>query len=664
MKNKYALPKHIARVHVLGKDKPHHCDVCGKAFSRAAHLREHTLIHTNERAFPCKVCDTRCISKSSLRKHEWIHVRKHLCTICHQILPDKIEWFSHVKKHQESSLVSDDGSAAPPVSDFDVTKILTVQTYDISSCDRCNSHFLSMSALTDHLFVLHGVYRCSVCLKEFQNESEFQGHVKSHTNVKSMQNRKVTDINSPSGGTGQQRDNVNKNKSKRNFSIKQENQVDDNGANSSFEVKETMSSKCQKKTTKKSQKSKTPRIKLTPKIKKSCSKMQNKTLQRQSCKNNPTITENDSLKVGPSETKQQLVKNRFDELKNPCTDNSNNQSQNETKTSNSYDENTKSLVLLSNVDLSKLSLASQIEYISQNHEELVKSSDNDEVGEVESESPTEVCDERMDETQDDIIQEDNTKKKAKFECTLCSVTFTNKTKYNCHMRRHPNDREKLFMCEQCGKMFPEKRHLVDHQTVHSDARPHVCTVCNLAFKVKSNMLKHMLRHYQSDKLKCQHCGDQFDDSTKLNQHLLLHSDKGELHKCSICSKSFTKLYYLQKHMKRHSELKPHVCSYCGKAFRETTHLRDHVVIHTGERRHQCSVCDKKFAQKGQLNNHMKVHSGEKPHLCVKCGRRFRQSHGLKLHLSTHSHKCLVCGQLFEEFEQLSEHKNLHHSEKD
>lgn len=120
-----------------------------------------------------------------------------------------------------------------------------------------------------------------------------------------------------------------------------------------------------------------------------------------------------------------------------------------------------------------------------------------------------------------------------------------------------------------------------------------------------------------------------------------------------------------------------------------------------EKTHQCRVCDKRFKKTSQLDIHMRCHtgtsakkfklffvnnhnviiietlkkfffnslfSGEKPYKCEKCDRSYAHNYGLITHmLTTHSalsYTCNICGDAFEKFGELIEHrKSTNHSGK-
>ena len=50
------------------------CDVCGKSFARAIHLKAHMNVHSGEEPFSCNSCGKSFKDRGTLRKHELIHM--------------------------------------------------------------------------------------------------------------------------------------------------------------------------------------------------------------------------------------------------------------------------------------------------------------------------------------------------------------------------------------------------------------------------------------------------------------------------------------------------------------------------------------------------------------------------------------------------------------
>eukprot|EP01083_Nonionella_stella_P095831 269145_1 len=79
--------------------------------------------------------------------------------------------------------------------------------------------------------------------------------------------------------------------------------------------------------------------------------------------------------------------------------------------------------------------------------------------------------------------------------------------------------------------------------------------------------------------------------------------------CPICNKAI-KVSYFKKHFDRlHNKEKKkcHKCTLCSKRFSRKEHLRDHTLIHVQQKPHACPWCAKPFRTKSQLKTHCLKH---------------------------------------------------------
>ncbi|CAL4117094.1 unnamed protein product, partial [Meganyctiphanes norvegica] len=53
---------------------PYPCDICGKAFRRQDHLRDHKYIHSKDKPFKCNICDKGFCQARTLAVHKAQHV--------------------------------------------------------------------------------------------------------------------------------------------------------------------------------------------------------------------------------------------------------------------------------------------------------------------------------------------------------------------------------------------------------------------------------------------------------------------------------------------------------------------------------------------------------------------------------------------------------------
>ncbi|XP_030643973.1 zinc finger protein 13-like [Chanos chanos] len=141
-------------------------------------------------------------------------------------------------------------------------------------------------------------------------------------------------------------------------------------------------------------------------------------------------------------------------------------------------------------------------------------------------------------------------------------------------------REKLFMCNICGKAFNRPKKVEIHQRVHTGEKPFRCTTCGKWFSEAGNLKKHQRVH----------TGEQ-------------------PYSCTLCGKRFAWIRNLKTHL----------------------HLEAHQRVHTGEKPFKCATCGKLFSEAGNLKKHQRVHTGEKPFTCTRCGKRFAWICNLRTH---------------------------------
>ncbi|XP_063152335.1 zinc finger and SCAN domain-containing protein 21-like [Candoia aspera] len=109
------------------------------------------------------------------------------------------------------------------------------------------------------------------------------------------------------------------------------------------------------------------------------------------------------------------------------------------------------------------------------------------------------------------------------------------------------DREKCFMCSECGKCYLRQTDCLKHQKTHSGEKLYICAACGEKFATYTSLKVHQMIHQGQDTFKCLHCGKRFMSGS----HLLLHE---RIHKttCSYCGKSFSRKSELCEHERTHA----------------------------------------------------------------------------------------------------------------
>eukprot|EP01083_Nonionella_stella_P296583 1007521_1 len=93
------------------------------------------------------------------------------------------------------------------------------------------------------------------------------------------------------------------------------------------------------------------------------------------------------------------------------------------------------------------------------------------------------------ETKQNMIDDTNRKKKV-----FKSKRLNEKTRY-CYNKFYCDDAiEYEFQCKFCKNLFQKKQHLIDHERIHTKAKPFTCKYCMKGFDVKSKWGKHEASH--------------------------------------------------------------------------------------------------------------------------------------------------------------------------
>ena len=108
-------------------DRPFPCEVCGRKFIRATHLRRHMRIHTGEKPFACHICGRRYARGDYLRAHIHAHRRDkiHKCKHCGEVFQDLTRFADHCRLLHKD--VNDEhGNPKPPPDTSPPPAIATV----------------------------------------------------------------------------------------------------------------------------------------------------------------------------------------------------------------------------------------------------------------------------------------------------------------------------------------------------------------------------------------------------------------------------------------------------------------------------------------------------------------------------------------------------------
>ena len=91
--------------------------------------------------------------------------------------------------------------------------------------------------------------------------------------------------------------------------------------------------------------------------------------------------------------------------------------------------------------------------------------------------------------------------------------------------------------------------------------------------------------------------------------------KNKLYVCPYegCGKAYSAQVNLKRHVECiHLRLKNFCCHFCNKQLSSKQNFREHLYIHTGEKPFECKICGEIFRQGSQLSQHKKVHALQRP----------------------------------------------------
>lgn len=107
-------------------------------------------------------------------------------------------------------------------------------------------------------------------------------------------------------------------------------------------------------------------------------------------------------------------------------------------------------------------------------------------------------------------------------------------------------------------------------------------------------------------------------------------------KCDICSKNFSTLTNLNRHLKTHFPDNSFVCAFCAKTFTTRQHHDEHLTSHMTnlDKVYSCNKCETTYRHKASLRRHMKTHQNPVPNADSDSDTATRQTNFDK-HLTTH-----------------------------
>lgn len=192
-------------------------------------------------------------------------------------------------------------------------------------------------------------------------------------------------------------------------------------------------------------------------------------------------------------------------------------------------------------------------------------------------------------------------------CLTCGRQFSSSSSLYRHTKLHEVGDTKPHKCTLCNKAFRIRTYLLLHNrkehNLYVDNTPPVCKICGESFGNKRELHIHMRQHpfQETRDFICSICNHAAKNAYYLRRHMLTHSTDRSF-ECEICHKTYAP-HYARQHMLEHSQAKKHKCKICDSRFKRPYQLKLHMFTHNSEPELKCENCQKFFSRPDTLARH-------------------------------------------------------------
>ncbi|XP_071523983.1 uncharacterized protein [Panulirus ornatus] len=232
-------------------------------------------------------------------------------------------------------------------------------------------------------------------------------------------------------------------------------------------------------------------------------------------------------------------------------------------------------------------------------------------------------------------------------CPRCNATFINEEQLQFHIeQKHKRGKRKLHnieksdvppnsvICKECGNIC---KNMIAYQThkynEHIHLFPHECKVCCRRF-TKLTFLENHLKTHIDGSFECMRCGVKFVTESHLVDHMYYVHGQKKVLMCNECNRFFSNPTSLKTHKEmehRDNMVCTEICKVCGEKYPSKLGLKRHMLTHV--RAYQCSYCLRKLSSKASLDIHINmVHTKEHSFQCPHCSKEFYAKHLLQMHI--------------------------------
>lgn len=187
-------------------------------------------------------------------------------------------------------------------------------------------------------------------------------------------------------------------------------------------------------------------------------------------------------------------------------------------------------------------------------------------------------------------------------------------------------------------------------------KPYWCPLCSKGFIRKILLSNHIKSHYIKKTPGSQKGIPKFNQVDGIYEK---QNQENNIHKCSLCNKTFNFKQALTRHFSMHEKCFPvdcFKCLRCQEVFPFEQHVRSHILdgctaqifSECGNNLGQyeeikiymfliCEYCIKGFETVDELNNHRKTHKGQHLFFCTLCKKKFKSYWKLRCHQRSHNY---------------------------
>ncbi|XP_058056455.1 zinc finger protein 239-like [Anopheles bellator] len=223
-----------------------------------------------------------------------------------------------------------------------------------------------------------------------------------------------------------------------------------------------------------------------------------------------------------------------------------------------------------------------------------------------------------------------------YRCKYCDRTYISLTRLKNHLTHHGPNGTLRHKCPCCGTYFETAEEARSHALAMHRERLE-CGSCGKQFQDPESLQSHIRYAHRGAKearrfrFVCHRCGKNFPSRTVLTDHERSNCGETPLYRCDTCGKHYSSFCSLKAHQTVHEDRLAFACGYCQKRCRTKGQLKVHERSHTGEKPFQCEHCPKSFPYRESLVTHRSTHTGIKPHACDVCGQKFTCIANLQSH---------------------------------